>query len=198
MHYVAAGLTHILRAAPQRALVRARESLRGQLTSQVSPCPRTTSSMPRRKRAVISSGNGLTPSQLGANPVVIEMRRGRLRLDAGNVLKQFLGLNTNVRTFCEDISSHIGQLKQLPRLGALSSTLPENSPVGKPAHQFSSPEEYVFFVLLSIINTHIYDDIFRPFHPAASAQESNRYEEEYLKMIDTCMFVAHFESLQVP
>jgi hypothetical protein len=114
------------------------------------------------------------------------MRRGSL-LDVGNVVKQFLDLNANLRAFCDEISDHTGRSKRLPRLRAQSSAVPENSPVGKPAHEFSSPDEYVFFVLLSIINTHIYDDIFRPFHPAASAQESNRYEEEYLKMIDTCM-----------
>jgi hypothetical protein len=66
------------------------------------------------------------------------------------------------------------------------SALPRNSPVGKPAYEFTSTGDYVFFALLSIINTHLYRDIFRPFHPAASAQESDRYEEEYLKMIDTC------------
>jgi hypothetical protein len=40
-------------------------------------------------------------------------------------------------------------------------------------------------MLPSIINTHLFDDIFQPFHPAASVQERDRYEEEYLKMINT-------------
>lgn len=173
---------------PQRAVIRARESPRARFDSQLASRPRTTSSHPRRKRAITLGGDGLTPPQLPAadssNPVLLEMRKGVL-LDVGNVLNQFSKMDRTIRAFCEQSSDYIGKSKRLPRM-THQPTLPKNSPVGRPAHDFSSTEEYLYFILLSIINTHLYEDIFRPFHPAASPQESDRYEEEYLMMIDKC------------
>ena len=179
-------------SAFQRAVVSTRESPRVRLTSQVAPGARTASSHQRRKQAITLSGDGLAPPQLNAdwsNPVVLEMRKGLL-LDVGSVLNKFSKMDRDIRTFCEESSEHMARTKRLPRMTAQSSALPENSTIGKPAREFGSPEEYIFFVLLSTINTHLYEDIFRPFHPAASVQESDRYEEEYLEMIDTCRLVA--------
>jgi hypothetical protein len=96
---------------------------------------------------------------------------------AGDVLSQFSKMDRTIRAFCEQSSNHIAQSKRLPQMTHQPLTLPERSPVGKSAHEFTSTEDYVFFTLLSIINTHLYGDIFRPFHPAASAEESQRCEK---------------------
>ena len=155
---------------------------RDSATSRAVPSP------PRLRRAVSA---GSAPQPLGAvdssNPV-LEMRRGSL-LGVEKVLHQFSEMNRTIRVFCERSSDFIGESTRVPRM---TLALPEHSPVGKPAYEFSSSEDYVFFTLLSIINTHLHDNIFRPFHPAASAQESDRYEELYLKIINTCKFVTHF------
>ena len=169
----------------------ARENLRARSCSHVASTSRAVPSPQRRRRAISLSGDGSAPQPLGAidssNPV-LEMRGGAL-LGVANVLNQFSKMNRTIHDFCERNSDYIGQSKRVPRR---PSALPEHGPVGKPAYEFSCSEDFVFFTLLSIINTHLYDDIFRPFHPAASAQESDRYEEHHLKLIDTCEFVTHF------
>jgi hypothetical protein len=161
---------------------KARVSIRARLDSQTASHPRT---YPPRKRAITLTADGLAPPQLGAadssNPVLLEMKKGVL-LDVGSVLNRFSKMDRTVRAFCERSSDYIGKSKRMTH----RSALPRNSPVGKPTYEFPSTEDYVFFALLSIINTHLYEDIFRPFHPAASAKENDRYEKEYLKMIDTC------------
>jgi hypothetical protein len=178
VYSVSGRLTNIL-TVPQRALIRARESPRARFDSQITSHPRTTSSYPPRKRATTLAADGSTPPQLGAADTV------RVLWDVENILNQFSKMDRTIRTFYEQTSDYTGQSKQPPRMTHHFAS-PKNSPVGQPAYEFTSSADYVFFTLLSIINTHVYNDIFGPFHPAVTAQESDRYEEEYLKMIETC------------
>jgi hypothetical protein len=168
-------LTRIL-TAPQRALICERVSPGARFIRQAASHPRTTSSYSPMKRAIALAANGLPPPQLPAadssNPVLLEMRKGVL-LDVGNALNQFSEIDRTIRAFCEQCSDYIGQSKRLPRM-THQAALPKNSPVGTPAY-----EDYVFF---AIIKTHLHGGIFRPFHPAASAHDSDRYEEELDKM----------------
>ena len=134
-------------------------------------------------------GDGLSAPLLkpsdASDPVLLEMKKGVL-LDVGNILNQFLNLDRSVRDFCDACAEHIGGSKRLPRIGPHAIPVPRNSPVGKLASEFTSAEDYSFFILLSIINNRIYADIFRPFHPAATPEENDQLEEQYLKKIDTC------------
>ena len=135
-------------------------------------------------------GNDLSAPLLKASdasdPVLLEMKKGVL-LDVGNILNQFANLDRGIRDLCDACSEHIGRSKRLPRIGPNTPPAPKDSPVGKPASEFTSAEDYSFFVLLSIINNHIYTDLFRPFHPAAPPEQNDQLEEEYMKKIDTCM-----------
>ena len=144
-----------------------------------------------RKRAVTMIGNDLSAAPLlkssdASDPVLVEMKKGVL-LDVGNILNEFANLDRGIRDFCDACSEHIGKFKRLPPFGPHTPPAPKDSPVGKPASEFTSAEDYSFFVLLSIINNHIYTDLFRPFHPAAPPEQNDQLEEEYMKKIDTCM-----------
>ena len=140
----------------------------------------------------------MTPPQLSAadtlNLVILEMTKGRF-LDVDNALDQFPKLNKDIRLFCQQCSDHIARSdpKPIPWPAVHSSCSPENSPVGKPAHEFSSFDDYLYFVLLSIINKHLCQNIFQPFHPAASMQESDRCKKEYAKLADTCRCLARLD-----
>jgi len=125
--------------------------------------------------------------------VLLEMKKGVL-LDAGNILNQFSNLDRNIRDFCDACAVEIAEPKRLPRLGPHNPPASLDSLVGKAAPEFASAEDYVFFVLLSTINNRIYMDIFRPFHPAAPEEDNEKYEEEYMRKIDTCMSVVPFSA----
>jgi len=147
-----------------------------------------------RKRAVTLVGSfdcdlssdALLKAPNAPDAALLEMKKGLL-LDVGNIPNQFSKLNRGILDLCEACSEHIGKSKRLPPNGPNTPPAPKDSPVGKPASEFTSAEDYSFFVLLSIINNRIYTDIFRPFHPAASLEENDQLEEEYMKKIDTCM-----------
>src|ERR1700733_13097138 len=142
------GLTRICPTVPSQALIRGRESPLARFDDQFSPRSRTTSS-PARKRTVTLSSNGSAPSHLAAselsNAVVLEMRKGAL-LDVGNVLNQFAKMDKDIRAFCDKSADHIGKSKRPAWTTTQLSAFPENSPVGKPAHEFVKLEDYVFFV----------------------------------------------------
>jgi hypothetical protein len=166
-------------AAPQPALSR---HPRDRVGSQASP-PQPGTSQPPIKRATTLAGDGMTPAD-SSNPVIMEMRKGRF-LDVDNALSRFLKLNKDIRLFCQQCSDHIARLEPIPWPTVHSSFSPESSPAGKPAHDFLSLEDYLYFVLLSIINRRLCEDIFRPFHPAAPVQESDRYKREYSRLTGT-------------
>ena len=104
-----------------------------------------------------------------------------------DVRRQFSDMDKRIRDFSQKMSDCIVQPNTLPSPTAQSPPLPGNSPVGKPAREFPSVEDYAFFALLSIINKYMCEVIFEPFHPAASPQDNARYAEEYSAMIGTLM-----------
>jgi hypothetical protein len=116
--------------------------------------------------------------------------RNRGLLDYGNLLHQFSELGGSIQSLCNQCAEHIGRLTQLPRKPL---PLPQQSPVGKPAHEFGSAEDFVFFASLSIVNTNTCDFVFGPFHPALSEKDNSRYMAEYVEMIDSCAFLAYFD-----
>lgn len=123
-----------------------------------------------------------------ADPTFLEMQKG-LFLDVGNVLEEFANLDRGVRSFCDRCGGYIGRTKQLPRISPPPQPVPKNSPINKSPEDFPTVEDYVYFMLLSIINSHLYRDIFQPFHPASSIEENKRYEEQYERKIDTCEYL---------
>jgi hypothetical protein len=166
-------------------------SPRARIESHVVSAAGRNKVSPGRKRAITMVGEGLSAPLLkpsdASDPVLLEMKKGVL-LDVGNILNQFSNLDRSIRDFCDACAEHIGKSKRLPRIGPHTTPTPRDSPVGRPASEFTSAEDYAFFVLLSIIINHLYVDIFRPFHPAASPEENDQREEEYLTKIDTCMY----------
>ena len=121
---------------------------------------------------------------LTCQPVILEMKKGRF-LGVDNALNQFPKLNKDIHLFCQQCSDLIARSGQIPWPTVHSSFSPECSPVGKPAGEFSSLGDCPYFVLLSIVNRRLYEDIFRPFHPAAPVQESDRYKREYSRLTGT-------------
>lgn len=172
--------------APPRAVLG--PNPRSRILSQASP----GDGRARRaggKRAITVAGDVRGPPVLrgadATDPVLLEMQKGLL-LNVGNVLDEFEDLDRDVRAFCDRCADYIAKMKQLPRITAVSPTVPAGSPVSKPPADFPGVEDYVYFTLLSIINSRLYGDIFRPFHPAISVEENKRYEEQYERRIDTC------------
>ena len=116
---------------------------------------------------------------LGSMPS--EMLQNML-IDVGKKIRDFTALNSNTRTVASKWSMHVGKIKTLP---TSSQPLPRDSPVGKGPSQFPSAEDYAYFSLLSIINTHLYNQIFHPFHPAASDAENTKLETNYQRLVET-------------
>jgi hypothetical protein len=147
-----------------------------------------TEALQGRKRAVTMVDGHFSPplpkSSDALDPVLLEMKKGEL-LDAGNILNDFNKLCQRIRDFCDACAVHVGEFKQLPRMGPHAAS--PDTLIGKPAREFASAEDYVFFVIISTITNRIYQDIFRPFHPTTAPDVKDRYEEEYLKTIDACM-----------
>ncbi|KAF8317141.1 hypothetical protein DL93DRAFT_2226502 [Clavulina sp. PMI_390] len=159
-----------------------RQNPRARLASAVSPA---SSSFSARKRAITISGDGLSaPLSRGSStdPVLLELKSGLL-LNVGNVLDHFTDFQRDVQSFCDKTADHLSRYKGTPRFSA-EAAAPRNSPVTKPASDFPSVEEFIYFILLSIMNTRLYSDIFLPFHPCAGVDENRRWEEEYRNVID--------------
>lgn len=90
-------------------------------------------------------------------------------------IKDFVGLNTRVQAFATDWAAYVADFKSLPP----PAPLDPDSPVGKPPSAFPSAEDYAFFSLNAIIVTHLYNRIFRHFHPAASDTVNTARERAY-------------------
>ena len=170
---------------PQSTVNRAAKRTPSEASPRCAP-----SFQPRGKQAPTSSGHRQTPAQLGiassSNPSVLKMgREVSPGPSIGDVRHQFSDMDKRIRAFSQTMADRIVQSNTLPSPAAQSSPLPGNSPVGKPAHEFPSLGDYIFFALLSIINTRMCEVIFEPFHPAASPQKNARYTEEYSAMIGT-------------
>lgn len=168
-----------------------RANPRQRIISQAAPSSNGYNRRTSGKRAVTLSGDGLSaPLLKGADatdPVLLEMKKGLL-LNVGNVLDQFADLDRTIRAFCDRSADEINGRKSLPRFTGQVSPVAAGSPIGKPASEFTSVEDYVYFVLLSILNSQLYTYIFRPFHPIASVDENERYERQYEEKIDSCMY----------
>ena len=187
--------TYISLPGPQLGSNGAGKSTRARLNSVASPL-RAPSSQPRGEASSTLSGHRLAPAHLGIasslNPSVLKMgKEVPPGFGIGDIRRQFSDMDKRIRDFSQTISDHIAQSNTPPSPAAESSPLSGNRPVGKPVHEFASLEDYVFFALLSILNTRICEDIFEPFHPAAS-QENARYGEEYSTMIGTCKLMANW------
>lgn len=178
---------------PPSAVVR--DNPRQRIISQVSPSSNGYTRRAGGKRAVTISPNGPSAPLLkgtdATDPVLLEMKKGLL-LNVENVLNQFVDLNQTIRAFCDRFADGTSGRKRLPRFTGQVDPVPAGSPVGKLASEFTSVEDYIFFVLLSIVTSHIYSDIFRPFHPVASTDENERYEKQYEQKIDSCMYSSVF------
>jgi hypothetical protein len=139
-----------------------------------------------RLRATTLAGPPASLSQIRANanasePVIEEMKKGML-LGVERTVNQFAGINRQTQEFCNTWAEHVARFKNLPR-----NSLPVDAtnPVARPASEFQNAEDYAFFSLISIINTHLYNAIFRPFHPAASAQQNSIFEQGYRRQVQT-------------
>ena len=108
-------------------------------------------------------------------------------IDVGKTIRDFTILNSDTRTVASKWSAHVGKIKTLP---TSSQPLTRDSLVGKGPSQFPSAEDYAYFSLLSIINTHLYNRIFRPFHPAASDAENAKLETRYQRQVETGVFMS--------
>ena len=95
--------------------------------------------------------------------------------------RQFQALNKAVWAFCDAHAKTMGCSKIIPAIGSdMPYVRPRTkSAVAKPVYEFGSSEDYIFFTLLSIINTQLYDRIFCPFHPADVPTENQRHAKEY-------------------
>ena len=100
------------------------------------------------------------------------------------IIRDFIALNSRTQAVASKWCMHVGKIKTLP---TSSQPLPRDSPVGKGPSQFPSAEDYAYFSLLSIMNTHLYNRIFHPFHPAVSDAENAKLETTYQRQLETCV-----------
>lgn len=92
-------------------------------------------------------------------------------VDIRNVLDHFASLSGEIRAFCESCAEHYASLATLsPTATSLHAPLIASF-VDKQASEFPSVFDYVFFILISIVNTFTNRAIFEPFHPALSKQD---------------------------
>ena len=106
-----------------------------------------------------------------------EMKQGMLHGVEKNV-NQFSAINRQTQEFSNTWAEHAAKFKVLPRT---SPQVDATNPVARPASNFLNAEDYAFFSLISIINTHLYNNIFKPFHPAASPQQNSIFQQGYRK-----------------
>lgn len=139
-------------------------------------------------RAVTFPGASRTPALLSgagaADPFLEDMKKG-VNFEGTNILDQFRFLNRELEIFCRACAEHAGRSKRLPPRDVCSAPVTSRSPVGGLASEFSSISDYAFFSLISIVNNHLGDCIFRPFHPFGSSSENNRYGAEYERRVST-------------
>jgi len=164
------------------------ETFRARIDSLVTPAANRVGALTDRRRAVtmIVGGedrNGPLPKASDApDPFILEMKR-RL-IFYGDALNQFDSLNQSIHDFCATCAEDIGHSKQLPQITLHIPLALEGSPVGKAAAGFTSAKDYIFFLLLAIINNRVHEDIFEPFHPMSSPAENDQLKEEQLRKIE--------------
>lgn len=106
------------------------------------------------------------------DPVLCEMLQAAPS-NVGNVLLRFDDLIAAVRKFCDERADETTQSVQPSSFD--KSHQPNTSVMSRlvlrPASEFSSPADYAYFVLLSIVNRHFCERLFNPFHPCATPGE---------------------------
>jgi len=102
------------------------------------------------------------------------------------IIRDFVALNSRTQTVAGEWGVHVGKIKALP---GSAQPLTLDSPVGKEPSQFPNAEDYAYFSLLSIVNTHLYNRIFRPFHPAESDAENAKLETGYQRQAEIGVFM---------
>lgn len=141
----------------------------------------------QRSRATTIAGPAPSLARIqaiSAQPGIDEMKKGML-FGVEKTVGQFSGINRQTQDFSNTWAEYAVKFKDSPKS---KSPVNPNSPVARPASEFATPEEYAFFCLLSIINAHLYNYIFRPFHPAASTQQNSMFEQGYQKQVETGIF----------
>lgn len=102
---------------------------------------------------------------------------------ASQIFDQFQALNRDIREFCDDVAERIGVSYTLPS----DETFCQCHPVWKAMRGFQTSEDYIYFCLLSIMSSQIYDQIFTPFHPASTDEENRSQSLEYERRLKTGM-----------
>ncbi|KAF8317138.1 hypothetical protein DL93DRAFT_2226499, partial [Clavulina sp. PMI_390] len=162
-----------------------RQNPRHRFTSLPTPACRRFS--PRKRAITINGGTLSAPLSQGPNkdPSLLELISGQL-FGVGNVLDQFTQFQRDVQSFCNKTADHLSRYKEAPRASPASpgAIVSKSSSITKPASDFPSVQGFIYFVLLSIVNTRLYCDIFLPFHPCASVNENRQREDEYRAVVD--------------
>ena len=112
------------------------------------------------------------------------MKQGMLYGVEKNV-NQFAAINRKTQEFSNTWAEYAAKFKVLP---SISPPVDATNPVARPASKFLNAEDYAFFSLISTIITHLYNNIFKPFHPAASSQQNYIFQQGYQKQTKTGIF----------
>lgn len=115
-------------------------------------------------------------------------------MDTTAVVAQFRSLNREIRLLCDKTAMEVCRAKWLPT-AAPADWQRRGGQLPKAPCNFTSPEDYCFFTLLSIVNICVYQFVFRPFHPGLDEEENRAVMAEYSDMtrkgLDITLF--HFE-----
>jgi hypothetical protein len=93
---------------------------------------------------------------------------------------QFRELNRNIGRFCEAVAEDAGSFKQLPKVASREHTV-----IGKPAYDFPSSEDYIYFVLLYLVMNTLNERLFSLFHPTLTLDEDRAIQTQYTAIATT-------------
>lgn len=119
------------------------------------------------------------------DPVLCEMLQAAPS-NVGNVLLRFDDLMAAIRKFCDERADETIQSMQPSSFDKFHE--PDTSLsrlVLRSASEFSSPADYAYFALLSIVNRHFCERLFNPFHPCATPGENKDYGDTYTHLSTT-------------
>lgn len=109
----------------------------------------------------------------------------RLTTNTARIVEDYKMLDSRISRSCSKIAAQMCRVPQ----GTNSYTY-RKLPRGKKGHldrdprQFRSSEDFCYFTLISIVYTHLWYHVFRPFHPALSDTENARFLESYADVIE--------------
>jgi len=140
-----------------------------------------------RLRATTLAGPPATLPQIQTSaqgPSIEEMKQGMLYGVEKNV-NQFAAINRKTQEFSNTWTEHAAKFKVL---SSISPQVDATNPVARPASKFLNAEDYAFFSLISIINTRLPNNMFKPSHPATSSQQNSVFQQGYQKQANTGTF----------